>query len=771
MINAGDAPLASGKTYQAALYGIRKLGEGQSTLILEPTIAAGEEILGMIAKKGLSKGYAIPLRGRVKGLTCEERYEKRSCSTCPHSEKYGKPGTEARGNIASTLLSRIEGQVLNLDHLRLIGIDLDICPTMLMRVLSASPDPHITIAAHAYLSSSAPMDILEQVTRDSVIIDEADQLCETLLNNQQRRIALMKPRQSKTSLIRGVCNHTCEKCFPHFADNASLSGCAPYDGYISNPTGGDNFQHSLEYFEGIIQTVEEAVEKGIIKNIFNFESIRRFFNNIKERLPDYEPNQTTRKIIEKLKKSGESITDKVSAINIPACRASKFEIDIFDENYSFGKVHMRLAHLKKQVLTDPNIYKKEFKEIEGNLMGFLSIVDFLQYTPGEVSLVVEEEAAAKGGYPHCSLSLRYINQVHYERVYRFLEKNTRILSGTLLNARMVAANLLLPKSTIQYSEAPIFLHKSVLILLHNPQSVIEPRPAVIHSWELTNFYVKIQNKIPDLKLLHFATNTKNAKDFFENLCNDAGFLNQFKAELCESGSVRHDIRSTYEAEHIRPAVITIDKLRSSTSRAVNRNCFDICVVLGNGIANWDDRIMLYQQAKKFDQTLSLEDFVQYEQERAVIQALMRAPRSSKPTVCLYIGNLHSHAFPKFMQNRIVTTQEICRMYDVGEDLKSQFDAIVRIIQQFRLGEKIVIPKYKKKVEDSIIRQWDGRSDAVKGRLEHIEYCLAQKGYVDRVKDKKGERAEWCSFLDWLVETAYLKIEKRERKTVYIKVSG
>lgn len=206
--------------------------------------------------------------------------------------------------------------------------------------------------------------------------------------------------------------------------------------------------------------------------------------------------------------------------------------------------------------------------------------------------------------------------------------------------------------------------------------------------------------------------------------------------------------------------------------------FQLCSVFGNGIANWGDRIPLYLEARKLQADLTMWDFVSYEQKRAVTQALMRAPRNSEPTVCFYAGNLHVMAFPSFLSNRIVTTEELVELYyrEIGKPeagtkpIDLQLRAITYAIGQFLEKGEIAIQRTRVVVADDILNRWDGRRPEAEARLKHIDACIAGKGYIDRVRDRRGERPSWLAFLNWLVGEGHLVEEKRGMKRVYVRAS-
>jgi hypothetical protein len=57
------------------------------------------------------------------------------------------------------------------------------------------------------------------------------------------------------------------------------------------------------------------------------------------------------------------------------------------------------------------------------------------------------------------------------------------------------------------------------------------------------------------------------------------------------------------------------------------------------------------------------------------------------------------------------------------------------------------------------------------RLEHVKKCIAEKKYVDRVKDKKGTRTDWIRWIEHCIEKKYLHQQditvNNQKKTVYV----
>jgi hypothetical protein len=205
--------------------------------------------------------------------------------------------------------------------------------------------------------------------------------------------------------------------------------------------------------------------------------------------------------------------------------------------------------------------------------------------------------------------------------------------------------------------------------------------------------------------------------------------------------------------------------------------FSLCTVFGNGYSNWDSRITLLLEAQRLYPGLTLDELIQDEQRRAVIQALMRAPRSGSKTVCLYKGNLHPRAFPSFMHHRIVTTSDLLGAHlalnpevppESVKEIKNQIPIMADAIAKFILGEDLRVFVSKETVRDPLREAWPGRSDSFENKKTRIDERLDENGFVDKVKDKIGDRDSWTSALEFFVDQGYLRPENRGKKNVFMK---
>lgn len=777
MIECANAPLASGKTYQIAHKVTNNLSEGLSSLVLVPTHAAAQEVISMVPKIPFN-GYVVHLRGK-SNETCLPDHEQKTCTRCPiYKRAFG--GDESTLNeLLERVTSDAQGSVFDLAELRKRASEFELCPMILSRLLGLAKQPRVVVTAQAYLATKTSFKILSQVQVDKIYVDEADCLFETLLDANQRQLVMMEPRQKKAHTIREGCNQECKNCRPHLADHVH-SQIRPYSGKIETFGGIGDINNTYEILQDAINRTEKAVANGTILDVFNFPNIKQALTNIVNAFPDCNDSMDTmsylKKLEEKNEKSAVRLFEETDDIAIPI-EVGAVVTDAFDElgeNDDPDDTRMRLSALKKRLLLE----QKSTDNVGEDFNTFLSFVDFLNCAPGFVYLFSERRPLGSPE-PHvqrCRVVLRYLNTDQYKRAFDYLEGRCKLLSGTFLNREMVAANLLVESHRVNLSMLDTDFHKSALIIAHNPNRRDGTKDFPL--WCAPKLYESIQSQLPDLKVLHFATNTKKAGETFKAFCEMSSFSQKFKIENRHKGLLERDLLSSCEeSEDSRTAIACIDKLRSSMSRAANRKGFNLCTVIGNGVANWNNRIVLYMESRKLHPHISLGNIIQYEQTRAVVQALMRAPRSSELTVCLYVGDLHAKAYPSFLQNRLVTVRELVPTYklDKGvtevdlQKLETVIDVVAHCTIQFLRDEPLKIERQAIATPDPVAVGLDLRKDAIDGRLRHLDDCMTAKGYIDRTTDKKGERTAWNAFLDELEQHGVISKEKVGRKTVYKKL--
>lgn len=755
----------------------QNLVAGKATLILAPTHDAVDELIGMMPACG-GGTYVVHLYGKSE-KSCHKDHLRKTCTQCPFYKKVFGKIPDTRNDIADSGW----GKILHLPELKVIADEYSVCPKLVSQILATTSHVRVVVATTAYLGTKSALDILEKIHVDEIYLDEADTLFETLLNNQQRTMVLMEPRQKKACAIRERCNEACKGCVPHLADQFK-SKVTPSTGRCDDLTGITRLENTRDLFHEAIEKVQSAVDNGAIKPLFDFEKAKQALEAILAVIPPYTAGSSSMDFLRATeKKNRSSLVETVGesedaefAIPISVPRIAIGDIGDVTPDDELSDLQMRLAHKRKEVQVDPDARLE--KALNEALQVFLYFVDFIDGSSGQVHLFPERRPIGSPyGHERCRLTLRYLNTSHYKRVTAFLSGRSKLLSGTLLSPKLVAANLLLPASQIDLSSIDTKFHRSALIILHSHRSGERPKVEELPPWAFAEIYKRVQEKITNISILHFSTNTTQANSFFVDLMQSP-IRSTFKLENQSKESYEHDFSLHQADEDQRTALITVDKLRSSTSRGINRTRYNLCVVQGNGVSNWSDRLTLFMEARKLEPDIAMDDLIRYEQTRAVIQALMRAPRNTDPTVCLYAGNLHRMAFPKFLHNRILTTQDLIDLYlkdtSSSEDpkkLETQINVIAHAIAKFLMGDVFEIARKRVEVANPLALKWIGRRDAFENRMKHIEGKLAQKGFVDRVSDKMGERPQWNGFLDWLVEQGFFRVEIVDGKQRLTRVSG
>jgi hypothetical protein len=229
--------------------------------------------------------------------------------------------------------------------------------------------------------------------------------------------------------------------------------------------------------------------------------------------------------------------------------------------------------------------------------------------------------------------------------------------------------------------------------------------------------------------------------------------------------------------------------------------------------------------------VDLEAVIEYNRQRAVFQTLLRNQRNELRHVSIYLsGDMHYTAYPDYLRNRVVETNALMRklkeMYpdDFLSNRQVQIEMIARVVVAF-LKEKLndidaflaaeatdpnnppeileaVFGDFEfegdygkgesaRKVEvdlnhllddekylvESFVDEHSGNTDHARAyqtaieRLKHVKKCIADKGYLDRVKDKKGKRQDWQRWIEHLFDKKYLEpfemeVERKKSKTVY-----
>jgi len=471
------------------------------------------------------------------------------------------------------------------------------------------------------------------------------------------------------------------------------------------------------------------------------------------------------------------------------------------------------------------------------------------YTTREQSKIDDEEETEEreinqkyGGVNACGIKLRYLDTLNYRGTVNFLRtRKTMMLSGTFLDRDRLAESLLLQPEELNYIDARVPMHREFLILHHNPDmgklvrsltGVSLARFSHNHAREL---YRKIVQKRSGLsrcnrgtKLLHFSINTVQGNLFYGNLAKDESNSIFYLQNECPKRIQIPDWCSPEVKPERSSNWLFIDKLRSPTARASDREQFDVLTVHRNGYPNWYDMMPLVSAIKQYvNPNVDLEAFIEYNRQRAVFQALLRNPRNSKRHVSIYLsGDLHYTAYPDYLRNRVIPTEILMDKLKAEypdkflSNREVQIDLLARVAAGFLDGEIDDIDdlsacnaqagptpvfgdfEFKgdygkgesaRKVEvdmsflterqqhiiSGYIEKYSEDTDHARAyqtaseRLNYVDTCIKENGYLDRTKNRKGKRGNWKQWIDYLLEVGYLKQIKikitRQSKTVFVHV--
>jgi hypothetical protein len=319
------------------------------------------------------------------------------------------------------------------------------------------------------------------------------------------------------------------------------------------------------------------------------------------------------------------------------------------------------------------------------------------------------------------------------------------------------------------------------------------------------------------KFLHYAINTLQGNIFYSGVSNDESRNQIFYVENeCPKNTQIPKWCSAEEKEMRSDNWLFVDKLRSSTSRAVDREQFDVLTVHRNGYSDWYDIMPLVSAVKQFvNPDVDLENFIEYNRQRAVFQTLLRNPRNDKRHVSIYLsGDLHYMAYPDYLRNRVIPTEilmdklkaaypdkflsnrevqiEILARVAVGflDGTINDIDNPTPIFENFEFKGDYGKGESARKVEIDLSEFSEEEQYVINGfvenyckdtdharayqtaieRLRHLKKCIENKGYVELREDKKGKREIWETWLKYLVANNYLtelSIETGRRpKTAY-----
>jgi len=430
----------------------------------------------------------------------------------------------------------------------------------------------------------------------------------------------------------------------------------------------------------------------------------------------------------------------------------------------------------------------------------------------------------RAGISYCAIRLRYLDVEGYRSPVKFLQRRkTMMLSGTFLDKERLAEHLIAHSDEIKYIDARIPMHESCLIIHHNPhmgkllKGMTGISLSVFADWPALELYSMIAEQKDPTKILHYAVNTRRGNIIYSAVANNQQRNDRFYVQ--NECNERIQIPDWCSAERKHPRKdnwLFFDKIRSSTSRAVDREQFSVLVVHGNGYPDWYDMLPLVNAIREYvNPEADLERAIEYNRQRAVFQALLRNQRNEHRHVSIYLsGDMHYTDYPDYLRNRVIETNALVRklkeMYpdDFRSNRQVQIEMLARVVIAF-LKEKLnnidafltaevtdpdnppeileavfsdfefkgkygkgasarkvevdlsCLPDEEKYLIESFVDEHSGNTDHARAyetaieRLEHVKQCIVDKEHVDKVKDKKGKRPDWNQWIKHCIEKKYL----------------
>ena len=441
--------------------------------------------------------------------------------------------------------------------------------------------------------------------------------------------------------------------------------------------------------------------------------------------------------------------------------------------------------------------------------------------------------AKRAGISYCAIRLRYLDVDGYRSAVKSLQRRkTMMLSGTFLDRDRLAENLLLQPDEVNYIDARVPMHDSALIIHHNPDmgKLIRGMTGISVSafgdWQALQLYNEIAGMRYPTNFLHYAVNTRQGNMIYSAVENSQHLNDRFYVQNeCNEKTQIPKWCSAEKTLMRKSDWLFFDKIRSSTSRAVDREQFHVLTVHRNGYPDWYDMLPLISAIREYvSPDVDLEAVIEYNRQRAVFQTLLRNQRNEQRHVSIYLsGDMHYTAYPDYLRNRVVETNALMRklkeMYpdDFLSNRQVQMEMIAKVAVAFLkeklndidafLNTDLPDPNNPPEILEAVFGDFEFKGNYGKGesarkvevdlsdlpdddkyliesfvdehskgtdharayqtaieRLEHMKKCVAEKGYVDKDKDKKGERPTWKKWIDHLVQKEFLRPTKIKTKT-------
>ncbi|MFA6567805.1 MAG: DNA polymerase domain-containing protein [Victivallales bacterium] len=848
-VNMIEAPMASGKTYQAVSTAITLANKEKKSLLLAPDHTVCGEMTAMSSGMGhLDAGRRIVhLTGKNENSCTDTSAMVGPCASCRCGVKAFQ---KKHPDFVGEFLSEHDG-VFSLDRMKCLIAAINrklggnaICLRTLSMMLA--PRAEVVFAPFIFFIERNLRDVFEPLPQ-YIFVDEADLFADQLMAYCRRSITVALPRTAASGCMRFCRNKRCEHCKLSYS-NLFVDGDMEPRARASDSSRFDDPADFIGALEDAARMVHDEIGRGVIRgSIFDMdavsENIRRLKELLKPKSHYRKPHEEFITVEQHLRRENKALCNAENDFNIVVETGHIFGSK--DEITSYSAVKFKKALLKADAVqyeenmpegeedaeekfrfSVSNIYADREKYAfyrEGdsvyrnNINVFLKFLEFCENAPEDGALLRhiprngENETA-------CRITLSYLDRQHFEEIVFLLRIHSAIMmSGTFIEPRMAAAALLLDEEDVNYFKTSVQMHNLAKLVLHNVRlgsahdagntwdNPTKPK-SLDHAAIFNFFNYCIRLTGGERHLYLFARNKNNAGAFYETYRRHSARM-LFKAQRVDTNnnliSVLDDdplLRSGSDDEtqpHLDcQSRMIIDNYRSSRARGKNLPGFQLSVSDGNGHANFEsffDYVAAINKATGM--TITLGEFLNYNRNRAVCQAMLRTPRNDlHKHLIVYNGDMTEFDVPKYLRNRMVRAEDLYADFADG-DRKNRFQELAGEFgpASHQESQMLMLAEYFREMisagsatatasapADSGAANNNLKNDAFDSIREAARICPAysdtimegiaraiERNGVVTSGDVCGRKQDWFAILNHLVEIGLLAKSKRGRGTVFI----
>jgi len=708
-INLIEAPMASGKTYQAVSVALDLASKGKHSLILAPDHTVCAEAVGMA--DGIEKNSGcilVHLVGKNENSCADIAAMLGPCSSCRCGVK---SVVKKAPEFVEELLSSLDG-IYSLSRMReMIGEmnKIQNAPQMCLRTLSMliAPRANIIVAPFVFFIDRNLSGILGELPA-YIFIDEGDVFTDQLMEYCRRVLTVALPRITNSGCMRSCRKPRCSHCKLSYSSVFAGGDMEPRARASESSTFGDPADF-IGALEDALQIIRQEIRRGIVRrDIFDLNAIEKNIMNLRSTLKPkahyFSAGETNITVEEHLRRENEALVSspiagreivetgpvfgfkgeitKFPFVKLEKALSKPDEIQYDEEppdhdTYPVFRFTVSSIYADKESYT---YYKDGDSSYRNCINIFLKFAEFCEHAPGgallrHVPRSGETESA-------CKIVLSYMDDIYFSDLVFLLQSHrTALMSGTFIKLRMAAAVLLLKESAIRYYNAPVKMHNKATLVLHNSKlgdvymsgdSRNNPvKPKVLNHNSFFAFFNYCIGLLGDgIHLYYFGKNKNAARALYDAYKRNNGKL-LFKANLVNSNGdivfsggdepLFQSNASVEEKIHLdRVSRMFLDNYRSSRSRGKNLPDFHLSIADGNGRANFD-HFFDYVAAinRSTGQKITMGELLDYNRCRAVCQAMLRTPRDdTRKHLILYNGDMALFDVPAYLRNRVLLAEAL-----------------------------------------------------------------------------------------------------------------